>query len=54
MRDQAADLESKIALDLATDVLDDAAEPGGQVFELPPDALELVSLRIAPHHDAGA
>jgi hypothetical protein len=54
VRDRAADLEIKIALDLATDVLDDAAEPGGQEFELPPGALELVGLRIAPHHDGGA
>ena len=47
-------LERGIALDLAANVPDDAAEPGAQEFELPPGALELVGMRIAPHHDGGA
>ena len=47
-------LERGIALDLASDVADDAAEPGAQEFELPPGALELVGMRVAPHHDGGA
>jgi hypothetical protein len=36
-------LERRIALDLAANVPDDAAEPGAQEFELPPGALELSS-----------
>src|SRR5438477_11556572 len=47
-------LKCAIALDLAANVPDDAAEPGAQEFELPPGALELVGMRIAPHHDGGA
>jgi hypothetical protein len=40
--------ESGIALDLAADVPDDAAEPDLKEFELPLGALELVGMRIAP------
>ncbi len=47
-------LADAIAFDLAANVPDDAAEPGTQEFELPPGALELVGMRIAPHHDGGA
>src|ERR1700693_565962 len=47
-------LERGIALALAANVPDEAAEPGAQEFELPPGALELVGMRIAPHHDGGA
>ena len=43
-----------IAVDLAADVADDAAEPGAQEFELAPGALELVGMGIAPDHDGGA
>jgi hypothetical protein len=41
--------ERSIALDLAANVTNDAAEPRAQEFELGPGALEL-----APHHDGGA
>jgi hypothetical protein len=47
-------LERGIALDLAANVPDDAAKPGAQEFELPPGALELMGMGIAPHHDGGA
>ena len=46
--------ERGVALDLAADVADDAAEPGSQEFELSPGALELMGMGIAPHHDGGA
>ncbi len=38
-----------IGLDLAANVADDAAKSRAQEFELPPSALELVGMRIAPH-----
>jgi len=47
-------LERRIALDLAADVPDDAAEPGAQEFELAPGALELMGMGIAPDHDGSA
>ena len=47
-------LERGIALDLAADIADHAAEPGSKEFELAPGALELVGMRIAPHLDGGA
>src|ERR1700719_1246751 len=43
-----------IALDLAANVADDAAKSRAQEFELPPSALELVGMRIAPHHNGRA
>src|SRR5713101_6109153 len=46
--------ERCVALDLAADVADDAAEPGAQELQLSPGALELVRMRIAPDHDGGA
>src|SRR5258705_5139658 len=46
--------ERCVALDLAADVADDAAEPGVQELKLPPGALELMGMRIAPDHDGGA
>ena len=46
--------ERSIALDLAANVTNDAAEPRAQEFELAPGALELVRMRVAPHHDGGA
>jgi hypothetical protein len=44
--DQRAEavLERGIVLDLAADVVDDAAEPGAQEFELAPGTLELVGM----------
>ena len=46
--------ERCVALDLAADVTDDAAEPRVQELQLPPGALELMGMRIAPDHDGGA
>ena len=43
-----------IALDLAANVADDAAKSRAQEFEFPPSALELVGMRIAPHHNGRA
>src|SRR5271157_3710201 len=43
-----------IGLDLAANVADDAAKSRAQEFELPPSALELVGMRIAPHHNGRA
>src|SRR5262245_38323025 len=45
--------ECWVARDLAADVADDAAKPCAQEFELPPGALELVCMDVAPHHDGG-
>src|ERR1700732_7237 len=47
-------LPCSIALDLAANVADDAAKSRAQEFELPPSALELVGMRIAPHHNGRA
>ena len=47
-------LEGGIALGLAPDVADDAAEPGAQELQLPPHPLELMGMGIAPNHDGGA
>ena len=47
-------VERGIALDLAADVTNDAAETGSQEFELSPGALELMRMGIAPDHDGGA
>src|SRR6476661_7971169 len=46
--------ERCVALDLAADVTDDAAEPRVQELQLPPGPLELMGMRIAPDHDGGA
>ena len=43
-----------IALDLTANVADDAAKSRAQEFEFPPGALELVGMRIAPHHNGRA
>src|SRR3984893_15122529 len=47
-------LKCAIAFYLAANVPDDAAEPGAQELQLPPGALELMRMRIAPDHDGGA
>jgi hypothetical protein len=47
-------LKCAIAFDLAANVPDDAAEPGAQELQLPPGALELMRMCIAPDHDGGA
>src|SRR6476646_3122551 len=47
-------LKRRVALDLASDVTDDAAKPGAQEFEFSPGTLELVGMRVAPHHERAA
>ena len=47
-------LKRRVALDLASDVTDDAAKPGAQEYEFSPGTLELAGMRVAPHHDGGA
>ena len=49
-----AGLERGIAVDLAVDVTDDAAEPCAQELECAAGALELVRMDVAAHHDRGA
>jgi hypothetical protein len=46
-------LEHFAARDPAADVADHAAEPSAQEFELAARPLELVRVRVAPHHDRG-
>ena len=50
----ASDVEQTIGLDLAANVAGDAAKSRAQEFDLPPSALELVGMRIAPHHNGRA
>src|SRR5438094_5650722 len=45
--------ERCVALDLAANVTDDAAKPRAQKLQFPPGAVELVGMRVAPHHDGG-
>ena len=57
MQDRAADQSDpavRHGLYLAANVADDAAKSRAQEFELPPSALELVGMRIAPHHNGRA
>jgi hypothetical protein len=46
--------EHRIALDLAANVTDDAAEQRAQELQLPPGAFELMRMRVAAGHDGGA
>src|ERR1700722_10522433 len=46
--------ERRVALDLAANVTDDAAEPRAQELQLPPGAFELMRMRVAANHDGGA
>ncbi len=43
--------EDRIAIDLACDVTDQAAEPGAEELQLPVHPLELFGVRIAPGHN---
>jgi hypothetical protein len=45
--------ERCVALDLAANITDDAAKPRAQKLQFPPGAVELVGMRVAPHHDGG-
>src|SRR5258708_31628730 len=47
-------LKRRVALDLASDVTDDAAKPGAQEFEFSPGTLDLFGIRVAPHHNPPA
>ena len=40
-----------VALDLAANVTDDAAKSRAQKLQFPPRTVELVGMRVAPHHD---
>ena len=39
--------ERRVALDLAANITDDAAEPRAQELQLPPRAFELMRMRVA-------
>jgi hypothetical protein len=49
-----AGLEPYIAVDLAPDVADHAAQAGAQELQLAPHPLELVRVGVAPDHDRRA